>query len=78
MLALDHDQVMTAAALVVAAYAFLEEEQARGQQARQAHATIGETRAAVQRAQQRHVLQWLQTQCEGGATPEMGADALAA
>ena len=84
VLGLDHYQVMTAAALVrywtlgLAAYAFLEEEQARVQQARQAHATIGETRAAVQRAHQRHLLQWLQTQFEGGATPEMIADALAA
>ena len=84
VLGLDHYQLMTAAALlrfwtlVLAAYAFLEEERARLQQARQAHVTIGQTREAVQRVHQRHLLRWLQTQFQGGATPETVAEALAA
>ena len=84
VLGLDHDQLMTATALVrcwtlvLAADAFLEAEQARLQQAQQAHVTSGQTREAAQRVHQRHWLRWLQTQCQGGATPEMVADALAA
>ena len=84
VLGLDHYQLMSVAALVrfwtlvLAAYAYLEEEQARLQRARQAHVTIGETREAVQRVHQRHLLRWLQTQFEGGATPETVAAALAA
>ncbi len=84
VLGLDHYQVMTASALVrfwtlvLAAYAFLEEEQARLQQARQAHITIGETRGEVQRVHQRHLLRWLQTQFQAGGTPEELLDALAA
>ena len=84
VLGLDHYQLMSATALlrfwmlVLAAYAFLGEERARVQQAQQAHVTIGETREAVQRVHQRHLLRWLQTQFQGGATPETVAAALAA
>ena len=84
VLGLDHYQLMSATALVrfwtlvLAAYAYLEEEQARVQRARQAHVTIGEAREAVQRAHQHHLLRWLQRQFEGGATPETVAAALAA
>ena len=82
VLGLDHYQLMSAAALlrfwtlVLAAYAYLEEEQARVQRARQAHVTIGETREAVQRVHQCHLLRWLQTQFQAGATPETVAEAL--
>jgi SRSO17 transposase len=84
VLGLDQYQLMTATALlrfwtlVLAAYAFLEEEQARLQRARQEHVTIGEARGEVQRLHQRHLLGWLQTQFQAGETPEALLDTLAA
>lgn len=63
---------------MLAAYAFLEEEQARLQCLRQDHVTIGETRGVVQRLHQRHLLAWLQTQFQAGETPEAVLDTLAA
>lgn len=84
VLGLDHDQLMTTTALlrfwtlVLAACAFLEEEQARLPCLRQDHVTIGETRGVVQRLHQRHLLAWLQTQFQAGETPEAVLDTLAA
>ncbi len=75
VLGLDHYQVLTAPALlrfwtlVLAAYVFLEEEQARLQQARRTHVTIGETRRELQRIHHRHLLTWLQEQFQAGASP---------
>lgn len=75
VLGLDQYQLMTAPALVrfwtlvLAAYAFLEEEQARLRQARREHVTIGETRQEVQRVHRRHLLTWLHQQVQAGATP---------
>ena len=63
---------------VLAAYIFLEEEQARLGQEWQCAPTIGEARCAVQRVHQRHLLAWLQQQFQAGATPEVVAEALAA
>lgn len=76
VLGLDHYQLMTATALrrfwtlVFAAYAFLEEQQARAQAASGTHTTIGEARRTVQRDQQRLLLTWLQEQFRAGATPD--------
>lgn len=84
VLGLDQYQLMTATALprfwtlVLAAYVFLEEEQACFQRARQEHVTIGEARGEVQRRHQRHLLVWLQAQFQAGETPEALLDALAA
>jgi DDE superfamily endonuclease len=84
VLGLDQYQLMGAAALVrfwtlvLAAYIFLEEEQARLGQERPCAPTIGEARCAVQRVHQRHLLVWLQQQFQAGATPEVVAEALAA
>lgn len=84
VLGLDHYQLMTATALVrfwtvvLAAYVFLEEEQARSRRAQRRHGTIGDTRRAVQHAHQRHQLAWLQQQFQAGATPADVADLLAA
>ncbi len=84
VLGLDHYQVMTAPALlrfwtlVMAAYAFLEEEQARLQQARREHVTIGEARQQVLRVHRRHLLAWLHEQFQVGATPEEVDELLAA
>ena len=64
--------------LVLAAYIFLEEEQAHGQQPQTGPGTIGETRRAVQRTHQRHLLAWLQQQLQAGATLEDLQEALAA
>ena len=84
VLGLDHYQVMTATALlrfwtlVLAAYVFLEEEQAHAQPTRPDPLTIGETRRAVQRTHQRHLLAWLHQQVQAGAAVEDLAEALAA
>jgi hypothetical protein len=84
VLGLDQYQFMTASALVrfwtlvLAAYVWLEEEQARQREARQRHVTLGEARDAVQRAHRRHLLAWVQAQFQAGATPETLAEALAA
>lgn len=62
VLGLDHYQLMTATALVrfwtlvLVAYAFLEEAQARARHAPQRHCTIGDARREVQHAHQHHQL----------------------
>ena len=76
VLGLDHYQLMTAPALlrfwtlVLAAYAFLEEEQARLQAARRRPGTIGEARWELQSVHDQHLLAWLHEQFQAGAAPE--------
>lgn len=83
VLGLDQYQVMTATALVrfwtlvLAAYAFLEEERQRLQQAQPGHVTLGDAQRAVQRTHRRHLLGWLQQQFHLGATAD-DVDALLA
>src|SRR5215210_3540575 len=84
VLGLDHYQVMTATALVrfwtlvLAAYVFLEEEQAHLQAEWGRPVTIGEARHQVQQRHQQHLLTWLQHQFQAGATPHDLATRLAA
>ena len=84
VLGLDHYQVMTATALVrfwtlvLAAYVFLEEEQAHLQAEGGCPVTIGEARQQVQQRHQQHLLTWLQHQFQAGATPHDLATRLAA
>jgi SRSO17 transposase len=76
LLGLDHYQLMDATAivrfwtLVMAAYAFLDEERARLRDERQAHVTLGDARHEVQRWHWRHVLDWIHQQFSSGVTPD--------
>jgi hypothetical protein len=76
LLGLDQYQVMSTTAilrfwtLVLAAYAFLDEERARLQQHRAEHVTIGDTRREVQRLHRHHLLTWIAQQCHAGALPD--------
>jgi SRSO17 transposase len=84
VLGLDHYQLLTATALVrfwtvvLAAYVFLEQEQARASRELQRQRTIGDARRDMQLAQQHHQLAWLQQQFQAGATPADVAELLAA
>ncbi len=75
LLGLDHYQLMDATAilrfwtLVMAAYAFLDEERDRLHRERHAHITLGEARREVQRWHWRHVVDWIHQQCLSGVTP---------
>jgi hypothetical protein len=76
LLGLDHYQLMSAQAilrfwtLVMAAYLFLDEERHRLRQARQAHVTLGEARAELQRRHRHNLLSWLWEQFQGGHSPD--------
>jgi SRSO17 transposase len=84
LLGLDQYQLLSATAIVrfwtlaLAAYVWVEEEQARLRAARGGHVTLGEARAAVQWTHYRHLLSWLHEQFQAGATPQALADQLAA
>jgi hypothetical protein len=75
LLGLDHYQLMDATAilrfwtLVMAAYAFLDEERDRLHRERHAHITLGETRREVQRWHWRHVVDWIHQQFLSGVSP---------
>jgi SRSO17 transposase len=75
LLGLDHYQLMDATAilrfwtLVMAAYAFLDEERARLSSEGHGHITLGETRREVQRWHWRHVVDWIHQQFLSGVTP---------
>jgi SRSO17 transposase len=76
LLGLDQYQLMNATAilrfwtLVMAAYAFLDEERARLYREQRSHITLGEARREVQRCHWRHVLEWLHQQFSSGVTPD--------
>lgn len=76
LLGLDQYQLMDATAilrfwtLVMAAYAFLDEERARLQHDQHAHVTIGDARREVQRWHWRHVVDWIHQQFLSGVTPD--------
>ena len=75
LLGLDHYQLMDATAilrfwtLVMAAYAFLDEERDCLHRERYAHVTLGETRREVQRWHWRHVVDWIHQQFLSGVSP---------
>ena len=56
----------------------IEEEQARLRRKEGGPVTIGDARAALQRAHQRQLLGWLHEQFQAGATPHELAERLAA
>jgi hypothetical protein len=76
LLGLDHYQLMDATAilrfwtLVMAAYAFLDEERARLRDTQHAHVTLGDARREVQRWHWRHLLDWLHQQFSSGVMPD--------
>lgn len=76
LLGLDHYQLMDATAilrfwtLVMAAYAFLDEERARLYRERRCHFTLGDARREVQRWHWRHVVDWIHQQVLSGVTPD--------
>jgi len=76
LLGLDHYQLMTATAiirfwtLVMAAYAFLDEERVCLRLTRQAHFTLGDARREVQRWHWRHLLDWIHQQFSSGVTSD--------
>jgi len=84
LLGLDQYQLLSATALVrcwtlvLAAYACIEEEQARLRRKEGGPVTLGDARAALQRAHQRQLLGWLHEQFQAGATPHELAERLAA
>ena len=84
LLGLDHYQLMTSTAiirfwtLVMAAYAFLDEERTRLRDAQQAHVTLGDARREVQRWHWRHLLDWIHQQFSSGVTPNELFSTLAA
>jgi len=84
LLGLDQYQVMSAQAivrfwtLVLAAYTFLEEEQALLMVQEQRHVTLGQARRTVQTAHRHHLLGWIHAQFCAGATPDDLALRLAA
>ncbi|RPI97435.1 MAG: hypothetical protein EHM39_09495 [Chloroflexi bacterium] len=75
LLGLDQYQLMEATAilrfwtLVMAAYAFLDEERARLRDERHLHVTLGDARREVQRWHWCHVLDWIHQQFLSGVTP---------
>jgi hypothetical protein len=75
LLGLDHYQLMDATAilrfwtLVMAAYAFLDEQRARLGHEQHAPLTIGDARREVQRWHWCHVLDWIHQQFLSGVTP---------
>jgi len=75
LLGLDQYQLMDATAilrfwtLVMAAYAFLDEERDRLYRERRSHITLGDTRREVQRWHWRHVLDWIHQQFLSGVSP---------
>lgn len=75
LLGLDHYQLMDATAilrfwtLVMAAYAFLDEERARLRDERHRHITLGDARREVQRCHWRHVVDWIHQQFLSGVSP---------
>lgn len=75
LLGLDQYQLMDATAilrfwtLVMAAYAFLDEERDRLHRERHAHITLGDARREVQRWHWRHVLDWIHQQFLSGVSP---------
>jgi hypothetical protein len=76
LLGLDQYQLMDATAilrfwtLIMAAYAFLDEERARLQHEQPAHVTIGDARREVQRWHWRHVVDWIHQQVLSGVTSD--------
>jgi hypothetical protein len=84
LLGLDQYQVMSAPAivrfwtLVLAAYAFLDEERDRWRQTWQRHVTIGEARREVQRVHWCHLIDWMHQQFQQRATPQTVSERLAA
>jgi SRSO17 transposase len=74
LLGLDHYQLLDATAilrfwtLVMAAYAFLDEERARLHDEGQCHVTLGDARREVQRCHWHHVLDWIHYQSLSGVT----------
>jgi SRSO17 transposase len=84
LLGLDQYQVMSSTALVrfwtlvLAAYAFLDEERDRLRQTWQCHVTIGEARREVQRVHWCHLSDWMHRQFQQGATPQTVSERLAA
>jgi hypothetical protein len=83
-LGLDHDQLMSAQALLrfwtlaMLAYVFLEEEQHRLHVAWQRPVTIGEARREIQRRHRHRLLEWLHEQFLSGVHPEVLFDLFAA
>jgi hypothetical protein len=83
-LGLDHYQLMSATAilrfwtLVMAAYAFLDEERARLQALGLPHVTLGDTRRHVQRVHRRHLVDWILTQFQAGVPTDVLYQRLAA
>jgi hypothetical protein len=75
LLGLDQYQLMDATAilrfwtLVMAAYAFLDEERAHLHRKRHAHVTLGDARREVQRRHWQHLLGWIHQQFLSGVTP---------
>jgi SRSO17 transposase len=75
LLGLDHYQLMDATAilrfwtLVMAAYAFLDEERARLHLEQHTHVTLGDARREVQRGHWCHVVDWIHQQFLSGVTP---------
>ncbi len=75
LLGLDQYQLMDATAilrfwtLVMAAYAFLDEERARLHHEQQAHVTLGDARREVQREHWCNVVDWIHQQFLSGVTP---------
>jgi len=84
LLGLDHYQLMNATAivrfwtLVMAAYAFLDEQRARLRDERHTHITLGDARREVQRCHWRHLLDWLHQQFSSGVSPDELFSTLAA
>ena len=76
LLGLDQYHLMDATAilrfwtLVMAAYAFLDEERARLYHERHSHITLGDARREVQRWHWRHVVDWIHQQFLFGVTPD--------
>jgi hypothetical protein len=76
LLGLDQYQLMDATAilrfwtLVMAAYAFLDEERARLYRERHSHITLGDARREVQRWHWHHVVDWIHQQFLYGVTPD--------
>jgi hypothetical protein len=76
LLGLDQYQLMSVTSilrfwtLVMAAYAFLDEERARLRDERHRHVTLGDARREVQRCHWRHLLDWIHQQFLSGVTPD--------
>jgi hypothetical protein len=83
-LGLDHYQLMSATAivrfwtLVMAAYAFLDEERARLAALGPPPVTLGDTRRHVQRLHRRHLVDWIVAQFQAGVPTDVLYQRLAA